>query len=157
MVELGRLDLYIYAALLSSYLCQPRQGHLEAIYFMNGYLKTHDHSNMVFNSNYINWKEEDFPKHDWTDFYPDAIDEKPINVPEPREMPVQINMFVDASHAHNKVTRQSHTGVLIYLNMAPIIWYSKAQRNVKTSTFGAEFVELKIGTELVKSLRYNYR
>jgi hypothetical protein len=154
MVELGRLDLYLYVALLSSYLFQPRQGHLEAVYYMFGYLKAHDRSTMVFDSNYINWKDEDFPRHDWMDFYPDVIEEKPTNAPEPRGMPVQINMFVDASHARNKVTRRSHTGVLIYLNMAPIIWHSKAQRTVETSTFGAEFVALKIGTELVKSLRY---
>ncbi len=69
-------------------------------------------------------------------------------------MPVQINMFVDASHARNKVTRRSHTGILIYLNTAPVMWYSKAQRTVETSTFGAEFVALKIATELVKALRY---
>jgi hypothetical protein len=42
MVELGRLDLYVYVALLSSYLCQPRQGHLEAVYYLYGYLKAHD-------------------------------------------------------------------------------------------------------------------
>ena len=154
MVELGRLDLYVYVALLSSYLCQPRQGHLEAVYYLYGYLKAHDRSTMVFDSNYINWKEEDFPAYDWTDFYPNVIEERPSNAPEPRGMPVQINMFVDASHARNKVTRRSHTGILIYLNMAPVVWYSKAQRTVETSTFGAEFVALKIATELVKALRY---
>ena len=57
-------------------------------------------------------------------------------------MPIQINAFVDASHARNKVTRRSHTGILIYLNRAPIIWYSKAQRTVETSTFGAECIAL---------------
>jgi hypothetical protein len=41
--------------------------------------------------------------------------------------------------------------------MAPIVWYSKAQRTVETLTFGAEFVALKIGTELVKSMRYKLR
>jgi hypothetical protein len=154
MVELGHLDLYIYVALLSSYLCQPCQGHLEAVYYIYGFLKAHDRSTLVFDSNYINWKEEDFPVHNWTDFYPDVIEEQPGNAPKPRGLPVQINMFVDASHARNKVTHRSHTGVLIYLNTAPIIWYSKAQWTVETSTFGAEFVALKVGTELVKSLRY---
>jgi len=72
-------------------------------------------------------------------------------------MPIQINAFVDASHARNKVTCRSHTGILIHLNRAPIIWYSKAQRTVETSTFGAEFIALRIGTELIKSLRYKLR
>jgi hypothetical protein len=48
MVELGRLDLFVYVALLSSYLYQPWQGHLEAIYYMYGYLKAHNRSTMVF-------------------------------------------------------------------------------------------------------------
>jgi hypothetical protein len=30
MVELGRLDIYIQVAMLSSYLVQPRQGHMES-------------------------------------------------------------------------------------------------------------------------------
>ncbi len=126
MVELGRLDLYVYVAFLSSYLWQPRQGHLEAIYYLYGYLKAHDRSTMVFDSNYIDWKDEDFPSYDWTDFYQVTNDELPPNAPAPRGMPVQINAFVDASHARNKVTRRSHTGILIYLNTAPVIWYSKA-------------------------------
>lgn len=157
MVELGRLDLYFSVASLSSYLFQPRQGHLEAVYYMYGYLKAHGRSTMVFDSNYINWRDEDFTKEDWQDFYPNVEEDIPTNAPEPRGMPVQINVFVDASHARNKVTRRSHTGILIYLNMAPVTWYSKAQKTVETSTFGAEFVALKIGTELIKSLRYKLR
>jgi hypothetical protein len=38
--------------------------------------------------------------------------------------------------------------------MAPVIWYSKAQRTVETSMFGAEYITLKTGTELVEALRY---
>ncbi|MFO0446128.1 MAG: Ty1/Copia family ribonuclease HI [bacterium] len=147
MVELGRLDIYFTVASLSSYLCQPRQGHLEAVYYIYGYLKSHSRSSMVFDSSYINWRDEDFPQQSWQDFYPNVEEDIPSNAPEPRGLPVQINMFVDASHARNKVTRRSHTGILMYLNMAPIVWYSKTQRTVETSTFGAEFVALKIGTE----------
>jgi len=36
----------------------------------------------------------------------------------------------------------------------PIVWYSKSQRTVETSTFGSEFVTLKTGVELIKSLQY---
>ena len=37
------------------------------------------------------------------------------------------------------------------------MWYSKAQRTVETSTFGSEFIALKTGTEMIKSLRYKLR
>jgi hypothetical protein len=68
-----------------------------------------------------------------------------------------MNAFVDANHAGNKVTRRSHTGILIYLNCAPILWYSKAQNTVKSSTFGSEFIAMRILVELLESLRYKLR
>jgi len=106
MVELGRLDIYVQVTMLSSYLCQPCQGHLETVYYLYGYLKAHDRSTMVFDSNYVNWKDEDFDEQaDWSGYYPCIEEDFPSNAPEPRGLPVQISMFVDASHARNKVTR----------------------------------------------------
>jgi hypothetical protein len=70
---------------------------------------------------------------------------------------VQINVFVDADHAGNCITRRSHTVILIYLNSAPIIWYSKAQSTVETSTFGSEFVAMKTAVEMIDALRYKLR
>jgi hypothetical protein len=51
----------------------------------------------------------------------------PPNAPTLRGMPVQMNAFVDGDHAGNQVTCRSHTGILVYLCSAQIIWYSKAQ------------------------------
>jgi hypothetical protein len=68
-----------------------------------------------------------------------------------------MNCFVDADHAGNRVTRRSQTGILIFLNRSPIIWYSKAQNTVETSTFGSEFTAMHIAVELIESLRYKLR
>jgi len=76
------------------------------------------------------------------------------NAPLPRGQPVQINVFIDANHARNKLNRRSQMGILIYLNKAPIIWFSKAQ---KTSTFGSDFFALCVATELIKALRFKIR
>jgi hypothetical protein len=65
-----------------------------------------------------------------------------------------MNAFVDADHAGNRVTRRSHTGILIYLCSAPIVWYSKAQSTVSSSTFGSEFVTMRIVVDMLESLRY---
>ncbi len=157
MVELGRLDIYINVSLLSSYLTQPRQGHLEAIYHIYGYLKAHNTSTMVFDDDYLPWKSADFPAYNWTDFYQDAKEEIPSNAPKPRGNPVQMNVFVDANHAGNKINRRSQTGILLYSNKAPIIWHSKSQKTVETSTFGSEFVALRVATEMIKALRYKLR
>jgi hypothetical protein len=68
-----------------------------------------------------------------------------------------MNCFVDADHAGNQITRRSHTGILIYICRAPIVWYSKRQNTVESSTFGSEFVAAKIATELIQGLRYKLR
>ena len=89
--------------------------------------------------------------------YPDAEEDLPLNAPEPRGNPIQINCFVDSDHAGDRITRRSQTGILLYCNSAPIVWYSKRQSTCETSTFGSEFVALRIATELVISLRYKLR
>ena len=89
--------------------------------------------------------------------YRDAVDELPHNMPVPLGEEVDINAFVDADHAGNRVTRRSHTGVIIFCNLAPVVWYSKRQNTVETSTFGAEFIALRIAVELIESLRYKLR
>jgi hypothetical protein len=68
-----------------------------------------------------------------------------------------MRLFVDSSHADDKLTRRSRTGYFIFLNMAPIAWLSKKQATIETSIFGAEFVAMKVGVEHVRSLRYKLR
>jgi hypothetical protein len=63
-----------------------------------------------------------------------------------------MNMFCDASHASDLVTHHSTTGFLIYLCGAPLAWYSKRNNTVESSTFGSEFVALRIATETVEAL-----
>jgi hypothetical protein len=152
--ELGRIDIYIDVSLLSSHMCQPRVGHLEQVLHIFAYLKHHENSHMVLNPNYVTWEAEIFNQQAWTEFYKDAKEQVPTNAPSPRGHAVQINAFVDADHAGNRITRRSHTGILIYLNCAPCIWYSKAQSTVETSTFGAEFVAMRICVEMLEALRY---
>ena len=55
------------------------------------------------------------------------------------------------------MTRRSHSGILIYINNTPIIWYSKRQNTVESSSFGFEFIALRIATEMIESLRYKLR
>ena len=78
-------------------------------------------------------------------------------MPEVRGKAVQVNFFVNADHAGDVVSRRSHTGILLYVNRAPVIWYSKRQNTVETSTFRSEFIALKIATEMIEGLRYKLR
>ena len=68
-----------------------------------------------------------------------------------------IKYYVDNNHAGNMANGRSHSGIIIYVNIAPIIWYSKRQNTVEASSFGLEFFALSISTEIIESLRYNLR
>ena len=91
------------------------------------------------------------------EIYTDAEDVLPHNMPEPLGQPVDISIFVDADHAGNKVTRRLQTGIVVYCNMSPILWHSKKQNTVETSTFGSEFVALRTAVEIIESLMYKLR
>lgn len=149
--------IYIDVAMLSSHLAEPRLGRLEQVLHIFSYLKHHINSHLVFDQQYVAWNQEDYQEHDWQEFYENAKETIPPNAPEPRGHAVQMNAFVDANHTGNKITRCSHTGILIYLNCAPIIWYLKEQNMVESSTFGSEFIAMHILVELLESLRYKLR
>jgi hypothetical protein len=77
--------------------------------------------------------------------------------PEPRGKPIMLRVFVDSDHAGDKVTRRSRTGYIIYMNGAPIDWFSKKQNTIESSSFGSEFVALKTVMEKLRGLRYKLR
>ena len=78
-------------------------------------------------------------------------------MPRPRGRMVKITSFVDASNAANKVNRRSHTGYVIFINRAPIIWYSKRQNTVESSTFTSEFIALNACMERIVGIRFKLR
>ena len=65
--------------------------------------------------------------------------------------------FSDASHAANKKNRRSHSGHLIFVNRAPVKWYSKRQQTVETSAFSSEYLALKTCLEDVEHIRFKLR
>ena len=67
----------------------------------------------------------------------------PPNMPQPRGLGFVTIGKVDADHAADTVTRRSRTGFVVYLNCAPICWFSKKQSSVESSSFGSEFVAMK--------------
>ena len=78
-------------------------------------------------------------------------------MPEARGIEITITAFVDANHAGDKTDRKSQTGILIFVNKAPIHWYSKKQNTMESSTFGAEFCEMCIALDMIEGLRYKLR
>ena len=158
-IELGRLDIFVEVSQLSQHQAMPRQGHLEAAYHIFAYLKKHDNGGrIVFDPKSPKIDTRVFNVDaDWTDFYGNVAEELPPKMPEPKGKSVSISCFVDANHAGNVITRRSHTGILIFVQNAPIIWFSKRQNTVESSSFGSEFVALRIAKDLLVALRYKLR
>ena len=101
--------------------------------------------------------EDRLHKFDCEDFYPDACETIPLDMPRPRGKSVSTHCYVHANHAGDKTSRRSMTGILIFYNRAPIIWHSKRKNGVDTSTFGSEFTAMKNSVELIAALQYKLR
>ena len=156
-VELGRIDIIVEVGMLSRYSVSPRLGHLEQVMHIFTYLKRQSSCTMVFDSTEPVIDDSIFEQRDWSTMYPDAKESIPPNVPEARGKSVVTRCFVDADHAGCLATRRSTTGCIIYVNKAPIVWYSKRQNTVESSTFGSEYIALRQAIDLIEALRYKLR
>jgi hypothetical protein len=93
----------------------------------------------------------------WKDFYPDAKEVIPNDLPMSKGPKVRMTVYVNADHAHDLVTRRSITGILMMLNNSPIRWVSKRQKTVETSTYGSELVASRIATALILEVMFMLR
>jgi hypothetical protein len=122
---------------------------------MFSFLKNNHSGVMVFDSTEPDLDESQFPQEDWSaSAYGECKEDLPPNAPEPRGNGFTMRAFVDSNHAGDTITRRSQTGFIIFLNSAPIFWYSKKQGGIKTSSFGSEFIAMKQCCEYVRGLHY---
>jgi hypothetical protein len=156
-VELGCIGIITEVSILSTYLCLSCEGHLEAVFHVFAYLGLNHISRVVFDPTYPAVDMGTFIKTDWKSMYGDVKDMITSDALVPRGKEVDLRLFVDSDHAGEKFTRRSRTGFVIYLNMAPIVWFSKHQPTVESSVFGVEFVAMKNGIETFRGLRYKLR
>ncbi|KAI2491971.1 Reverse transcriptase (RNA-dependent DNA polymerase) [Fragilaria crotonensis] len=155
-VELSRVDIITEVSELASYLAMPQEGHLEAVFHLFAYLEKKHNARIVFDPTYPDIDMTVF-ECDWKQYYGNVTEAIPPNAPEPRGKEVDLRLFVDSDHAGDQRTRRSRTGFLIYMNLAPIAWFSKKQSTIETTVFGAEFVAMKQGMETLRGIRYKLR
>ena len=130
MVELGRIDIITEVSMLASQLALPQEVHLEAVFQILGYLKSHHNAWMLLDPTYPTPYMSIFQKHYWCDFYGDVKEAIPPNAPDPRGKEFDLRIFVDSYHAGDKLTKQSRTGYIILLHNAPISWLSNKQATI---------------------------
>ena len=158
-IKLGRIDIFVELSQLSQHQALLRREHLEAIYHLFAYLKKHENgAQIVFDPKTPQINEQVFNANaDWWDFYGDISEELPLNMPEAKGQPVVVSCFVDANHTGNMITCRSHTGILMYVQNAPIVCFSKPQNTVESSSFGSEFVALRAAKDMIVALQYKLR
>ena len=129
-------------------------GHLEQVHHIFGYLKDWPKWKLFFNPQHPELDERSFTTYDWYDFYRDTKEPVLGDMPAPRGQVVSTHCFVDSDHVANTVMQCSQTGLLLFVNRAPVTWFSKRQNTVETSTFGSEFITMKTVVEHIEALRY---
>jgi hypothetical protein len=158
IIVLGISDIEYATSAMSRFNMLPREGHLKAVKRILSYLKTFPKGRTIIDTSYPDHSVHPVENHsNWMEFYPDASEEIPKDLPPEKGLRVRMTVYVDADHAHDLVTRRSITGILFMLNNRPIRWISKRQKTVETSTYGSEFVASRISMELILEVRYMLR
>ena len=156
-VEIGRVESFLEVVLLSSHLALPQSVHLQAEYQIFGYLKQVPKRKLYFDPVSLSISKYWFQNFEWEDFYRDAKEAIPDDMPQSRGKLMSMHCFEYVDHASEKVTSRSLRDILIFCKRVPIMWLSKKHNSVETSTFGSKFTALKLTVELVIALRYKLR
>ena len=94
---------------------------------------------------------------EWLYLYGGMREEIELNSPSLYGKPINITRYVDSNCAGYKLMCCSHTFILIFVNYATIVWYTKRQATSKSSTCWSASVSLRTYRELIKILRYKLR
>ena len=158
LVTLGRFDILIAVSTMSSYRVAPREGHLERLKRIFGYVKKNSEGAIRFRVNIPDHESQGIPhSFDWFSRYGNVEEELPHDMPIPKGKVMRTTTYEDANLYHDMVTGRSVTGILHLLNQTPIYWHSKRQGRVQTATYGSEFMAARTASEQIIDLRYTLR
>ena len=147
-ISLGRFDIATAVMTMSSFRASPREGHLDRLKRMYGYLSKMHHAIIFVCTEEPDYSEIPDQYYDWAQTaYGDVEELLPSDSPEPIGKPVTLTTYVDANLYHDTVPGCSASGIIYLINKTPFDWYSKKQSTVETATYGSEFVAARIATE----------
>jgi hypothetical protein len=125
----GRFDLAYATSAMSRFNMLPREGHLKAVKRILSYIKTFQKGRVIAGTSYPDHSIYPVEDHsNWMEFYPDAGEEIPKDLPREKGPRARMTVYVDADHAHNLVTRRYITGIHVMPNNKPIRLMYKRQR-----------------------------
>jgi hypothetical protein len=143
---------------MSSFRSAPRDGHLDRVKRICGYLSKMRHSVIRIRTEEPDYSAIPKMEYDWeSSVYKGAKEELPKDAPEPLGNPIVTTTYVDANLYHCMLTGKSVTGVLHLFNKTPVDWYAKKQSSTVTATYGSEYVAARTATEQVIDNRLSLR
>jgi hypothetical protein len=162
IVSIGRFDIAHATSSLARFSSCPRKGHMDRALQVFGYLKRRSNRRIIVDSRdpIFEGGEDAFSKDfekELASAYPEAAEEVDRKIPDPLVDEMEITVFVDSDHAHDKVTRRSITGIFIFVGRTPVFYQSKRQGAIETSSYGAEFCAMRTATEETIAVRYMLR
>jgi len=158
-VTLGRIDICYAVSSLSRFCAAPREGHYKRLLRLWGYLKKYPDKAVAIDARdpIFDPKEPVEFEPDFGDQYGYASEDMDPMFPEPIYDELTVSIFFDSDHAHDKKTGRSISGIIVLVGRTPIIWKSKRQGAIQTSTYGAEFCAMRLATEEAHTIRYMLR
>ena len=115
---------------MASQMASPREGHLDALMHIFGFLWINHNSRMAYDPSYPTIDMNVFKPNDWKSFYENVKESIPRNAPEPRGKDVDLQLYVNSDHAGEKRTRRSRTGFFVFMKTALVQWFSKQQATI---------------------------
>ena len=94
---------------------------------------------------------------DFGNQYSDFVEEEDLRLPRQLMKELEIIIFVESNHGHDRLTRRSITGMISFVGRTPTYYVARIQSLVQTPTFGDEFIALEMAVDKAITLRYYLR
>jgi hypothetical protein len=157
-VSLGRFDIQTATMTMSRFRAAPRQGQLDRLKRMYGYLRKYASAAICVRVEEPDFSELTDQEFDWCKTLYGKVEELlPTDAPIPIGKTTSTVHYTDAYLQHDLLTGRAVTGILHLLNQTPGDWYSKRQATVETATFGSEFIAARIAVDQIPDLRTTLR
>ena len=154
VITLGRFDIATAVMTMSSFRAAPRQGHMDRVKRIVGYISKFRHAAIRVRTEVPDYSDLPYKEYDWArTVYGRVREQRVTDAPKAKGPRVVTTTYKDANLYHDLATGRAVTGVLHFVNQTPIEWFSKKQSTVETATYGSEFVAAKVAIQQIAGLR----
>ena len=158
VIQIGRWDITTAVMTMSRFRALPRQGHLDRVKRIHGYLFLYKGGMNKIDTTMPDFSHIPEKVYDWEQTcYRGATEDIDPDAPPPLGKPIMTTTYVDANLYHDLISGKAVSGIMHFLNNTVIDTSSRLQSTVETATFGSEYCVSKTGTDQIIDLRITLR